>query len=112
MGALAYLIWGFFPLYWPLLEPAGAVEILAHRIIWSLVLIVIVLVLPGHRRAMRKVFADRRQLLILSVASVTIAINWGTYIWAVNNHRVVEASLGYFINPLVTVLIGVLVLGE
>ncbi|MGH3425852.1 MAG: EamA family transporter RarD, partial [Nocardioidaceae bacterium] len=112
MGASAYLLWGFFPLYWPLLEPAGALEILAHRIIWALVLIATMLLVVGRWSAVRAIFGERRRLMILVVASITIAINWGTYIWAVNNGHVVEASLGYFINPLVTILIGVVVLGE
>lgn len=112
MGASAYLIWGFFPLYWPLLKPASALEILAHRIIWSLALIAILIALAGRWSSVRTIFADRRRLLILVVASITIAINWGMYIWAVNNDHVVEASLGYFINPLVTILIGVVLLGE
>jgi len=104
-------MWGFFPLYWPLLEPAGAVEILAHRIFWSMVLMLGV-VLALRRGALRATFADRRTRWLLALASVLITVNWGTYIWGVNNHHVVETSLGYFINPLVSVLLGVVVLGE
>jgi chloramphenicol-sensitive protein RarD len=105
-------MWGIFPLYWPLLEPAGAIEILAHRVLWSLVTVLLVVVLLRRTAAVRAVFADRRARLILLGASVVISINWGGYIWGVNNDRVVETSLGYFINPLVTVLMGVVVLGE
>ncbi|HEX5770144.1 MAG TPA: EamA family transporter RarD [Nocardioidaceae bacterium] len=112
LGAAAYAIWGVFPLYFPLLEPAGAVEILAHRVFWSLVTMLLFVLAFGRLRQVRAVVAHRRTFGILAVASVVIAINWGTYIWGVNNGHVVETSLGYFINPLVTVLMGVVVLGE
>src|SRR5919107_6325213 len=105
-------MWGFFPLYWPLLEPAGAVEILAHRIVWSLLLVLGVVVASRKVGRLRATLAGRRTPWLLAVASALITVNWGTYIWGVNNHHVVETSLGYFINPLVSVLIGVLVLGE
>ncbi|HEU4489734.1 MAG TPA: EamA family transporter RarD [Jiangellales bacterium] len=109
-GVAAYTLWGLFPLYWPLLEPAGAVEILAHRIVWSLVVVVVLLSLGGRLAALRRL--GRRAYVLLSVAAVVITVNWGTYIWGVNNEHVVETSLGYFVNPLVTVLMGVVVLGE
>jgi chloramphenicol-sensitive protein RarD len=112
LGVAAYAIWGLFPLYWPLLEPAGAVEILAHRIFWSLVVMVILVLAARRTSRLRRVIGEPRIRRILTVAAVVITVNWGTYIWAVNNEHVVEASLGYFINPLVTVLMGVLVLGE
>src|SRR4051812_29996789 len=105
-------MWGFFPLYWPLLEPAGAVEILAHRIFWSLVVMVGVVVALRRWSTLRATLAIRRTRWLLAVVSVLITINWGTYIWGVNHHHVVETSLGYFINPLVSVLMGVLLLGE
>jgi chloramphenicol-sensitive protein RarD len=105
-------MWGFFPLYWPLLEPAGAVEILAHRIVWSLVVMAGVVVALRRGSRLRATWADRRTRSLLAVAAVLITVNWGTYIWGVNHHHVVETSLGYFINPLVSVLLGVLVLGE
>ncbi|HEX6877639.1 MAG TPA: EamA family transporter RarD [Nocardioidaceae bacterium] len=112
LGAAAYAMWGLFPLYWPLLRPAGAVEILAHRIFWSLVVMALLVVLLGRTRHLRGVIDDRRTLGILAVAAAVITVNWGTYIWGVNNGHVVETSLGYFINPLVTVLMGVVILGE
>jgi chloramphenicol-sensitive protein RarD len=112
LGVVAYGIWGIFPLYWPLLEPAGAGEILAHRIFWSMLTMGALVVLLRRRAAFRAVVADRRTLLVLTGAAAVITINWLTYIWGVNNGRVVETSLGYFINPLVTVLMGVLLLGE
>lgn len=112
LGALAYTLWGTFPLYWTLLEPGGAVEILAHRIVWSLLTMVLILVLWHRVDQLKALLRDRRKLLLISGAAVVISANWGGYIWGVNNGRVVETSLGYFINPLVTVLMGVLVLGE
>jgi chloramphenicol-sensitive protein RarD len=111
-GLAAYLMWGLFPLYWPILEPAGAVEILSHRVLWSLLVVVALVLVTGRRKELRALFADRGKLLLLTAAAAVIAVNWGTYIWGVNNHRVVETSLGYFINPLVTVLMGVFILGE
>lgn len=112
LGIAAYALWGAFPLYWPLLEPSGAVEILAHRIVWSVVVMGVLIALLRRTRALREVLRDRRTTLLLVVAAITITFNWGTYIYGVNSGRVVETSLGYFINPLVTVLMGVLVLGE
>jgi chloramphenicol-sensitive protein RarD len=110
LGVTAYLTWGLFPLYWPLLEPAGALEILAHRVVWSLLFVGgLLLVL---RRASGGLPRDRRRLGLLALAGVVIAVNWGIYIWGVNHKHVVETSLGYFVNPLVTVALGVVVLGE
>jgi chloramphenicol-sensitive protein RarD len=111
-GTAAYALWGMFPLYWPLLEPAGAVEILAHRIVWSALTMAVLVLLLRRTPAVVAAFRHRRSLLLLTVAAVVISVNWATYIYGVNNDRVVEAALGYFINPLVTVMMGVLVLGE
>ena len=111
-GAAAYLLWGLFPLYWPLLEPSGALEILSHRVTWSVLTMALVLLAARRLDQLRAIVADPRKRRLLTLAAVVIAVNWGTYIWGVNHHRVVETSLGYFINPLVTVLMGVLVLGE
>src|SRR3954466_4392054 len=110
LGVAAYVIWGLFPIYWPLLEPGGALEVLAHRVVWSLVF-VLALVLVVGRRA-RAIPYDARSLRLLCAAAVLIGVNWGVFIWAVNHDRVLEGSLGYFINPLVTVALGVFVLGE
>ncbi len=112
LGAAAYAMWGLFPLYWPLLKPAGAVEILAHRVCWSLVTMMVLTLAVRRLPHLRRIVRDPRVFLLLSVASFVIAFNWGGFIWGVNHDRVVEVSLGYFINPLVTVLLGVLVLGE
>jgi chloramphenicol-sensitive protein RarD len=111
-GFAAYGIWGFFPLFFPLLEPASALEILADRFLFSLVFMALLLTLTRGWGRVRLVLRDRHAMLLLLAASALIGTNWGVYIWAVNNGHVVEASLGYFINPLVLVLIGVLVLGE
>ena len=111
-GVACYLLWGLFPLYWPLLEPAGAIEILAHRIVWSLLVVATVLAVTRSWGWIRPLLADRATLARMALAAVLIAVNWATYIWGVNNEHVVETSLGYFINPVVTVLIGVLVLHE
>lgn len=111
-GVAAYLCWGFFPLYWPLLEPAGALEVLAHRFVWSMVFVLIVITIMGRWRHFAAIARNRRLMLILTGAAVTIALNWGGFIYGVTNGHVVETSLGYFINPLVTVLLGVFVLKE
>src|SRR4051812_23711276 len=105
-------MWGFFPLYWPLLEPSGAVEILAHRIFWSMIVMLGVVLAIRKRDRLRATLASRRTRWLLAVAAGVITIKWGTDILGGNNHHVVETSLGYFINPLVSVLIGVVVLGE
>ena len=112
LGVLAYVLWGAFPLYWPLLKPSGAIEILAHRVVWSLLTMGLVLAVAGRTAHLRDLLTNVRARRLLTVAAVTIAFNWGTYIYGVNSHRVVETSLGYFINPLVTVLLAVVVLGE
>src|SRR3954463_7521535 len=104
--------WGLFPLYWPLLEPAGAGEILAHRCLWSLVVVVGVLAYLRRLRSVPQLLAARRRGPLLALAAVLVAVNWGTYIYGVNTERVVETALGYFITPLITVLLGVVVLKE
>jgi len=111
-GLSAYALWGIFPLYWVLLEPASAFEQLGHRIVWSAVFMVGLVQVLRRRSQLRAVVASRRTLRLLVVAAVVITVNWGMFIWGVNNGHVVETSLGYFINPLVTVLAGVLVLHE
>lgn len=111
-GFAAYAMWGAFPLYWPLLEPAGAAEILAHRVLWSCLTMGLLMVLLRRTSQLRAVVRDRRVRLLLTVGAAVISVNWVTYIWGVTNERVVETSLGYFINPLVTVLMGVVILHE
>lgn len=111
-GTAAYLLWGAFPLYFPLLEPAGTIEILASRMAWSLVTMLLVLRFGPGFAGVRSVVRDRRQLGLLAAAAALIAINWGTYVYGVNIGKVVETSLGYFINPLLTIVLGVVLLGE
>lgn len=112
MGAGAYLCWGLFPLYWPLLDPAGSLEALAHRVVWSVVFVALLLTVTHRWAAFRAIWTDTRRVGLLLVASIVIALNWGTFIYGVTHDHVIETSLGYFINPLVTVLLGVFVLHE
>jgi chloramphenicol-sensitive protein RarD len=112
LGVAAYVMWGLFPLYWPHLRPAGAVEILAHRMVWSLVFMLLVLAVLRRWSWIRVLLRDPARLAKIVVAGIVITANWGLYIWGVNSHQVVETSLGYFINPLAFIAIGVLVLGE
>ncbi|QES24625.1 EamA family transporter RarD [Streptomyces venezuelae] len=111
-GIGAYGMWGLVPLFWPLLKPAGAVEILAHRMVWSLVFVGIALLALRRWGWIPELVRSPRKLALITVAAAVISVNWGLYIWSVNTGRVVEASLGYFINPLVTIALGVLVLKE
>ena len=111
-GLSAYLLWGLFPLYWPLLKPASAYEIVAHRAIWTLVFCLIVL---AFHKKLRKTISRIREpkiFLGLLATSALISVNWIVYIWATNAGHVVEASLGYYINPLVIIAFGVLLLKE
>jgi chloramphenicol-sensitive protein RarD len=111
-GVGAYVLWGVFPLFFPLLKPAGAGEILAHRIVWSLIAVAAVLVSRAGFSGLVAAARDRRTLGLLALAAVLIAVNWATFIYAVNSDHVIESSLGYFITPLVSVLFGVLVFRE
>ena len=112
LGVAAFGMWGLFPLYWPLLEPAAATEILAHRVLWSLLLTGVMLAVARRVAALRHMCVRPRIRWAMVGPGVTIGINWFTYIWGVNSGHVVETSLGYYINPLVTVLMGVVVLRE
>ncbi|WP_181139489.1 EamA family transporter RarD [Streptomyces sp. Ru71] len=111
-GFAAYGMWGLFPLFFPLLEPAGAGEVLAHRMMWSFVVVAAVLIVVRRWKWAGELLRQPRRLGLVAVAAAVISINWGVYIWAVNSGHVVEASLGYFINPLVTIAMGVLLLKE
>jgi chloramphenicol-sensitive protein RarD len=110
MGVAAYVAWGFLPLYWPLLRPAGAVEILAHRIAWSVLFLLLLLAHTGGFARIRQL--DGPRLRRLAVAACFIGVNWLAYIWGVTTGHVVETALGYFVNPLITVMLGVVVLRE
>lgn len=111
-GIAAYSCWGLFPLYWKLLRPATPIEILAHRIIWTLLAVVAIVAATRRWRSLARLLRTPRKVGLIALAAVVIAINWFTYIYGVNADRVVETSLGYFINPLVTVALGVIVLRE
>ncbi|HEU5357017.1 MAG TPA: EamA family transporter RarD [Actinocrinis sp.] len=111
-GLAAYGMWGLFPLYWPLLKPASATEILAHRMAWSLVVMAVLLGVRRNWSWIKQLRHTPGKVLLLCGAAILVSVNWGVYIWAVNKGHVVETSLGYFINPLVTVLFGVLILRE
>jgi chloramphenicol-sensitive protein RarD len=111
-GLAAYVLWGAFPLFFPLLKPAGAIEILAHRIVWSLMAVAAVLAVRRRASLLRTLLRDRRRLMLLGIAAVLIAVNWATFIYAVNSDHVIESSLGYFITPLVSVGFGVVIFRE
>lgn len=109
-GVGAYVLWGLFPLYWGRLAPATPVEVLAHRVVWTVVLLALVVAVTGGFAWVRAV--GRRRTGLLALAGVLIGLNWLTFIYAVDSHQVVEASLGYFTTPLVTVAFAVTLLGE
>lgn len=106
----AYTLWGFFPAFFPLLKPAGAAEIVAHRIVWSLVVLLVALGVTGRLLKLRAL--SGRTWMLLLLAAVFVSGNWSLYVYTVNSARVSEAALGYFINPLVSVLLGVALFGE
>ncbi|WP_129788442.1 EamA family transporter RarD [Promicromonospora panici] len=112
LGIGAYLLWGGMPLFFPLLQPAGAVEVVAHRIVWSLLFCLIALAALRQLDDFRAALRSPRILGPLAVAAALIIVNWVVYVYAVLSDRVLDAALGYFINPIVTVLLGVLVLRE
>ena len=111
LGVGAYVVWGLLPLYLNLLKAVPAAQILAHRILWSVLLLAAIVLLLKRAGAIREA-ARGRTLLLLMASALLIAVNWLVYIWAVQHGHVLEASLGYFINPLVNVALGVAVLGE
>ncbi len=112
LGVVAYTLWGFFPIYWKLLDAVPALEILAHRVVWTLVFLAGVLAVQGDWNWLKKSLQNKKTLWTTFVAGILLGINWLTYIWAVNSGFVVESSLGYFINPLVSVMMGIVFLGE
>lgn len=109
-GVGAYVWWGLCPGFFPLLLPAGSLEVLAHRYVWTAAFLVVVLIVARRLGDLRRL--SRHTWLLLAAASALIGINWGTYIFAVTHGHVVDAALGYFINPLVSVALGVVVLSE
>ena len=111
-GVSAYVFWGLFPLYWPLLKPASPLEIVSHRAVWTLVFCIIVLALLRQLKSTLAIMKHPKKMVGLFATTVLISINWLTYIWATNNGHVVEAALGYYINPLIIIAFGVLLLRE
>lgn len=111
-GVGAYLLWGLFPIYWKWLETVPAIQVISHRIIWSFVLLALILLVTRQWRAFRSAVFTRKVVLIYLASAIFLSINWLTYVWAINSGFVVESSLGYFINPLLSVLLGVLFLRE
>ncbi len=112
LGLGAYLLWGFLPLYFPLLEPAGPVEIIAHRVVWSLLFCLVLLRVTGGWPAFTRALRDRRMLGTLAAAGALVALNWLVFVHGVLTGHTVDTALGYYINPLVTVALAVLALGE
>jgi chloramphenicol-sensitive protein RarD len=110
LGVGAYAMWGLFPAFFPLLKPAGAFEILAHRIVWSFALMAVVVMVVRRLGDLKTI--TPRTWLLLTAASALVSANWVIYVYAVNNGHVVDAALGYFINPLVSVALGLLIFRE
>lgn len=108
----AYTMWGFAPLYFKLLEQVSATDILLHRVIWSFVFTILLMAFVGGFSKLKQLMKVPKQLLVLLVTSLLIAGNWLLFIWAVNNDHMLDASLGYYINPLLNVLLGMVFLGE
>ncbi len=111
-GIGSYVIWGFSPVYWNLIDDVDATTLLIHRIVWSVPLLVAIVAIQRRFGEIRAAFSSLRTVAITAVAAVLLATNWGVFLWAVTHDHIVEGSLGYFINPLVSVALGVVVLGE
>lgn len=111
-GVLAYVLWGLLPIFWKSLAAIPALEILSHRVLWSLVVCIVLLLARRRTAWIREAIGNPRTLLVCGASTLLLSLNWGLYIWAVNSGHIVETSLGYFINPLVSVALGVVVLGE
>jgi chloramphenicol-sensitive protein RarD len=111
-GLAAYIIWGFFPIYWKLLHQVPALQVIGHRIGWSFILLISVVLLTKQWKQFRSTALSFKTVGIYSIAAVLLSVNWLIYVWGVNAGFIVETSLGYFINPLFSVLLGVLILRE
>lgn len=112
LGLSAYTIWGLFPIYFKAIAAVPAIEIIIHRVLWSALFGSIVLMFWKHPGWWRELRDNPKRIAVLALSGSLIAANWIVYVWAVNNGRMVEASLGYYINPLVNVLLGMVLLGE
>jgi chloramphenicol-sensitive protein RarD len=115
-AAWSYLIWGLLPIYWKLVDVVSSDEILANRVVWSFVFMVVLLAITKKisrlKETLQQLWAHKKQMVSLILASLLISCNWFIYIWAVNSDHLIEASLGYYINPLVSVLLGLIILKE
>ncbi len=111
-GIAAYFLWGLLPFYWKALEVIDPIVILCHRMIWSLIFLSIILIFRKEFKIFFGIFRKPKELLPYLISAILLSVNWFTYIWAVNNEYIVEASLGYFINPLIYVLLGIIILKE
>jgi chloramphenicol-sensitive protein RarD len=111
-GAIAYTLWGLLPLYWKVIKTVPAYEILAHRIVWSFAFVFLILLLSGSSNKIMNILKNKKCMTYIIMCSILISINWYIYIWAVNSGHIVDSSLGYYINPLMSVLLGMLVLKE
>ncbi len=112
LAICAYTLWGIAPLYFKLLEPVSAPEILLHRVIWSFVFMIGLLLVSGGFSSVKALLSQKKKLAVLGITSILIAFNWLLFIWAVNNEHMLDASLGYFINPLLNVVLGLAFLSE
>src|SRR5215216_59536 len=111
-GLAAYALWGFFPIYWKLLQQVPALQVIGHRITWSFILLIVFILLTKQWKDFQSTALTSKTLGIYSIASVLLTVNWLVYVWGVNAGFIVETSLGYFINPLLSVLLGVFFLRE
>ncbi len=111
-GLGAYITWGLIPIYWPYLEPASSLEILSHRVVWSLITLFIIISFLKQWQIVFDAVKIKKAAWLLLLGSIFISINWGVFIWAVGNDRVVDTALGYFMNPLVSVALGLIIFRE
>ena len=103
----AFTLWAIAPIYFKEMSFVPATEILAHRVIWSCVIVLVLILLLRYTDAVKTVLQSRKMLLAMLVSTVLIAVNWGTFIWAIQNNKMLSANLGYYINPLISILLGV-----
>jgi chloramphenicol-sensitive protein RarD len=111
-AVLAYMIWGLLPLYWKLFESMSSWEVLAHRVLWSFVFVALIVTIAGRWKEVITTFSNRKTVLVVTASSLLISCNWLIFIWAVNNGHVIESSMGYYMNPLLNVVLAVVFLKE
>lgn len=108
----AYALWGILPIYWKLVHGVGSIEVLSNRIVWAFAFTIVIIGINKQWDELKAIIKDKKQLFYITLASILIAFNWGLYIWAVDSDMIIDASLGYYINPLFVVLLGVVVFKE